>query len=229
MPLLQPTVSATVVGVMLPVTCRMLPCPQKLSTAPLTPLNAWLDRPPLTPAWHAPTAKFGKKRACHARFPGPLPPPEPPPLLALCSCCVVPLVKTPVAVNCRLPPGETVGADGDTVIDTSAAVTLTVKVLVDVLFDASRAVTVTVVGPCGKRLPDAGDALTAGCGSTRSLAVGRVKLTLAPCDDVAVAVTFCGLPRTGARVSRIVTGNEADPCVLCAPCAVQVTCVVPSG
>src|SRR6185436_9630052 len=76
---------------------------------------------------------------------------------------------------------------------------------------------------------DAGDALTVGFGSAMSVTVGRANVTTAPCCDVAAVVTPGVLPMMGRCVSRTMTGNDVEPGALLAPCAVQVTCVDPSG
>jgi hypothetical protein len=51
----------------------------------------------------------------------------------------------------------------------------------------------------------------------------------APAGPVASTVAFAGTVRTGGAVSLTVTVNEADPVLLCASVAVQVTVVVASG
>jgi hypothetical protein len=51
----------------------------------------------------------------------------------------------------------------------------------------------------------------------------------APAGPVASTVAFAGTVRTGGAVSLTVTVNEAEPVLLCASVAVQVTVVVPSG
>ena len=84
--------------------------------------------------------------------------------------------------------------------------TVTVKVLVAVLLCASVAVSVTVVVPSGKVLPEAGLAFTATLPSTRSVAVA-VKFTAAPAALVASAVIFAGSEMTGGVVSCTMTNK----------------------
>jgi hypothetical protein len=71
----------------------------------------------------------------------------------------------------------------------------------------------TVVVPTGKREPEGGAAVTVTGPSTRSLACGRGKLTVAPVAELACRVRFAGIPvKTGGVVSttcRSRGGEEA--------------------
>ena len=77
------------------------------------------------------------------------------------------------------------------VICSAAPPTMTVKLHVAVLPDASAAEQLTTVTPVGNVLPDAGEQLTVGFGSQLSLAVA-LKLTIAPAALVADAVMLAG-------------------------------------
>src|SRR5215467_2514596 len=72
---------------------------------------------------------------------------------------------------------------------------------------ASRAVHETVVLPSGNVEPDAGAHVTASTPSTRSVAVGFAKVTIAPAGPEASAVTSACAPIVGAVVSFTTTAN----------------------
>jgi hypothetical protein len=74
---------------------------------------------------------------------------------------------------------------------------------------ASVAVTVTVVVPTGKSVPDAGLALTTGEASQLSVAVGSVNVTRALLLEVHTA-TFAGHVTDGAIVSTTFTVRIAS-------------------
>jgi hypothetical protein len=82
---------------------------------------------------------------------------------------MTPLIVTGVIVLF----GDQSSVDGDAMALADINVTVTGKVPVAVLFSASLAVQVTVVGPTGKLVPDAGLQLTVGV-ETESVAVGGV-------------------------------------------------------
>ena len=103
--------------------------------------------------------------------------------------------------------------------------TVTVNVQVEVLFDASRAVTVTVVVPFGNKLPEAGDAVTVVPGQL-SLAAGNAKFTNAPhWPGELLTVMLAGQVMVGAWVSFTRTTNEQVP----PPGSVATTVVLPMG
>jgi hypothetical protein len=108
--------------------------------------------------------------------------------------------------------------------------TLTVKVSVEVLFDASRAVHETVVGPSTKVAPEGGEHDTVGAGSTASLALAEYE-TLAPPGPVASAVIGPGTTSAGGVVSTTVTVtmNVAVPVLPAPSVAEQVTVVGPGA
>jgi hypothetical protein len=81
--------------------------------------------------------------------------------------------------------------------------TVTVNDALLVLPEKSVAVTITVVVPTGKVLPEGGFALTMGAGSTTSVAV-TTKVTTAPAGDVAATVRLLNGP-VGGVVSCVVT------------------------
>jgi hypothetical protein len=102
--------------------------------------------------------------------------------------------------------------------------TVTVKVQVAVLPEASVAVEVTVVVPVGNRLPEAGTLVTTTPGQL-SVAVA-LKFTIAPhMPVVLLTVIFAGQVITGGCASITVTVNEQIP----PPGSVAVTVVVPRG
>jgi hypothetical protein len=89
-------------------------------------------------------------------------------------------------------------------------------------------VQLTGVLPTGKLLPDAGVHVTAGAGSTLSLAV-TAKFTVAPFELVASAVIGAGTVIVGGVVSWMVTVKVAFAALLAASWAEQLTLVFPSG
>lgn len=97
----------------------------------------------------------------------------------------------------------------------------------------SVAVQLTVVVPCGKKLPDAGVHTTVIEPMQLSVVVGAGYMTFAPgtppCIVFAVAVTFAGHVIVGACVSVTVTLNVHVAVFAAASVAVQVTVVVPTG
>lgn len=106
--------------------------------------------------------------------------------------------------------------------------TVTVKLHVAVLPDASVAVAITVVVPFGKNEPDDGLAATVTPGQLSDAVT--VKFTTAPhCPVVAGTVIFAGQLTVGGCVSLTFTVNEQLAELLCASVTVQVTVVVPTG
>lgn len=91
---------------------------------------------------------------------------------------------------------------------------------------ASAAVSVTKVVPIGKKLPEAGLAVTSGEAVQLSLAAGKLKLTVAPHwpgSDAKVRANGQDMP--GASVSSTVTVNvQVKP-----DAALTVTVVAPTG
>src|SRR5215831_4595821 len=79
-----------------------------------------------------------------------------------------------------------------------------VSVAVELLPEASIALSVTVVVPIANVLPDVGVPVTVGCGSTRSVATA-VYVTTAPVGPVASTLIGDGGSSVGALVSRTVT------------------------
>jgi hypothetical protein len=113
--------------------------------------------------------------------------------------------------------------------------TVTVKLHVAVLPDASVAVQVTVVAPTGKHEPDGGVQTTTTPGQL-SLAVGGGNMTIkhAGAPDAhtfwgVTAVTLAGHVITGGWVSLTVTVNVQLAELPTASMTVQVTVVVPTG
>src|SRR3954447_3022046 len=96
---------------------------------------------------------------------------------------------------------STVIRDGGVRAGAVVSRTVTVKLAVAVLPEASRAVQLTSVEPSGKVLPDAGTQLTEGFGSWSSVAV-VVNETTAPLGPVASATTAGGTDSVGRLVSR---------------------------
>src|SRR3954451_4268822 len=104
----------------------------------------------------------------------------------------------------RAPAGLVAStAIGDGGVRSGAVVsrTVTVKLAVALLPEASRAVQSTSVEPSGKVLPDAGRQLREGLGSWSSVAV-VVNETTAPLGPVASATTAGGTDSVGGVVSR---------------------------
>ncbi len=99
-------------------------------------------------------------------------------------------------------PSPASGADHDTRIACAGDVTVTSKVALAALPDASVAVHVTVVVPTGNTEPDAGSHATTGAGSVSSTAVGSDQETVAPAALVASTEIADGTPdSTGGVVS----------------------------
>jgi hypothetical protein len=119
---------------------------------------------------------------------------------------------------------------GHVIVGFCASTTVTVNVQDAVLPDASVAVTVTVVVPTGKKLPDAGLELTVTPGQL-SLADGKLYVTTAPHWLVVLfTVMFAGqLPIVGFCASTTVTVNVQLDVLPAASVAVAVTVVVPLG
>ena len=88
--------------------------------------------------------------------------------------------------------------------------------------------TTFVVTKTGKVEPEAGEHVTATGPSTRSVAEAEY-VTTAPLGPVAEAVISAGSVRVGGVVSRTVIVENAEPTLLAASVAVQVTAVVPNG
>src|SRR2546422_2866291 len=88
--------------------------------------------------------------------------------------------------------------------------------------------TTFVVTKTGKIDPEAGEHATATGPSTRSVADAEY-VTTAPLGPVAEAVISAGSVRVGGVVSRTVIVENAEPTLLAASVAVQVTAVVPNG
>lgn len=106
--------------------------------------------------------------------------------------------------------------------------TVTVKLHIAVLPDASVAVAVTVVVPFGKTEPDGGLDTTLTPGQL-SDAVTVKFTTLEHCPAAAGMTMFAGQVTVGACVSFTVTVNEQLASFLFASMTVQVTVVVPFG
>ena len=107
--------------------------------------------------------------------------------------------------------------------------TVTWKEALPLLPLLSVAVQVTVVGPSGKFVPEAGEQVGVMAPSMLSLAAAGGKVTVAPPLDVASCVMLAGTVTTGFVVSTSVIVNEAVPVLPCASVALQVTVVGPSG
>src|SRR6266513_1221939 len=95
------------------------------------------------------------------------------------------------------------------VICSAAPTTVTRNVLLARLPAASLAVTVTIVAPIAKVLPDRG-ALVVDTPGQLSVAPGRVYVTAAPAGLVAYTVTSGRAERTGAVVSFTVANCVAE-------------------
>jgi len=104
--------------------------------------------------------------------------------------------------------------------------TVTVKLQVAVLPDASVAVAITVVVPFGKFVPDGGPETTLTPGQL-SNAVTLKFTTAEHCPAVAGAVIFAGHIIAGFCVSLTVTVNEQLAELPLASVTVQLTVVVP--
>ena len=119
-----------------------------------------------------------------------------------------------VAVNVTTAPAELVASvvisAGTVTTGSVVSRTVTVKVADPVLPAVSVAEQVTVVGPSGKVLPDAGVQTGVIEPSTVSVAVA-VNVTTAPAELVASVVISAGTVTTGSVVSRTVTVKVADP------------------
>ena len=106
--------------------------------------------------------------------------------------------------------------------------TVTVKLQLEALFDASVAVQVTEVTPMGKQLPEGGlqTTVTAQLSETVGAKVtfAQVSLTL-----FVTAVMFAGQVKLGACVSVTVMVNEQESEVPSSLVPVTVTVVVPTG
>jgi len=88
--------------------------------------------------------------------------------------------------------------------------------------------TTLVVTKTGKINPETGEHVTATGPSTRSVAEAEY-VTTAPLGPEAEAVISAGSVRVGGVVSRTVIVENAEPKLLAASVAVQVTAVVPNG
>ena len=88
--------------------------------------------------------------------------------------------------------------------------TVTLKVPVDVLFERSFAVHVTVVAPTGNTAPEAGVQVTGRIPLTASSAL-VTNVTVAPAGPVAAAVMSAGSVRTGAVASATVRAIAQVP------------------
>jgi hypothetical protein len=98
-----------------------------------------------------------------------------------------------------------------TVDPTAGGETVTEKEAVAVLPRESTAEKRTVVVPTGKREPDGGAAVTATVPSTRSLAFGRGKLTVAPAAELAWTTRLAGMSvSTGGVVSTTWTAMGGE-------------------
>ena len=81
---------------------------------------------------------------------------------------------------------------GQAIVGNCVSLTFTVNVQVVILLDASFAVTVTVVVPIGKKLPEAGLLVTVTPGQL-SVATGAAHVTIAPhCPAVLLTVILAG-------------------------------------
>jgi hypothetical protein len=119
---------------------------------------------------------------------------------------------------------------GTVIVGGVVSVTVTVNEALAVLWCASVAEHVTVVVPSGNVDPEVWSQVTPTGPSTRSFAVGFVKVATAPDALVASTVMFAGTPESiGGVVSTTVTWNEAVAVFPAGSLAVQVTVVVPSG
>src|SRR5262245_54637425 len=110
----------------------------------------------------------------------------------------------------------------------SGSWTTTWKVHVETLPWSSAAVTVTVVVPNAKVLPDGGSAPIEGEGSQASAAESE-KVTTSPSGFVVSTTTSEGQAMTGGVVSSTRTSKEQESELPASSVAVQVTVVVPSG
>ena len=115
-------------------------------------------------------------------------------------------------------------------VSTGAVVssTVTVKLLLLVLFEASFALQFTCVVPRSKK-PVPLSQLTLGDGSTMSVAVAAGIVTVAPPRVLPSTVMFAGTVSTGAVVSLTVTFCVAVPVLPAASVALQVTECVPTA
>src|SRR4029077_11030999 len=95
--------------------------------------------------------------------------------------------------------------------------------------EASFAVQVTVGKPSGNVVPLAGEHVTDGCASHRSVAVGVANVTLAPAPLVCSTTMSAGLVRAGGVVSFTVMVKLVVLVLPEASLAVQVTVVTPRG
>jgi hypothetical protein len=119
-----------------------------------------------------------------------------------------------------IPPGHPFGNTGGCV-----SFTVTVKLHIDILFDESFTVHVTVVVPFWKVEPDAGTHIGAPTPGQLSLTIGAGYVTTAwHTLGSVLLVTLAGHVMFGAWVSLTVTVNEQ-----LGPAVVQVTVVVPFG
>ncbi len=133
----------------------------------------------------------------------------------------VTVVEAPVACTVTSACAASVGA--------VVSETTTWKTSVPVLPLASFAVQVTDVEPAGKPVPEAGEHVTVGAGSTASVAVGAVYVTVVD-GPVAGAVTSACAAIAGAVVSWTTTWNVVTGVALpLASVAVQVTSWAPSA
>src|SRR6266849_8461308 len=108
-------------------------------------------------------------------------------------------------------------------------VTVTVKLQLSLLPEASVAIHFTEVLPIGNVEPEAGAQLTVMVPGQLSLTVGAGYVTTAPLGDVADTVMFGGHVMTGGVLSMTVTVNEQVEVLFELSVAVYVTVVVPLG
>lgn len=117
---------------------------------------------------------------------------------------------------------------GQVIAGNCVSLTVTVKLHVAVLPDASVAVAVTVVVPFGKFVPDGGLVTTLTPGQLSDAVTLKVT-TLEHCPGVVVVTIFAGQVTRGGCVSLIVTVNEQLAVLPLASVTVQLTVVVPFG
>jgi hypothetical protein len=107
--------------------------------------------------------------------------------------------------------------------------TVTVKLQVEVLPEASVAVQLTVVTPTGKQLPEGGLQMIVVPGQLSVVVAVKVTTLQASLTVAVTAVWFAGQAITGGSMSLTVTVNEQLAVRLLASVAVQLTVVTPFG
>jgi hypothetical protein len=120
----------------------------------------------------------------------------------------------PVTIAETIRPRFQLGGEMEsiaTVDSTAGGVTVTENEAVAEFPRESAAVNRTVVAPTGKREPEGGAAVTVTEPSTRSVALGSGKLTVAPPAEVACKVRLAGMSlKTGGVVSTTWTATGGE-------------------